>query len=483
MAYGVTPDGFVRPRLPEIRQEVIADLRARLRAQGLPDDIETRPDSVTGLLIDTFAEREAALWEMGEGVYYAMYPGSASGVSLDRSVSFTGVRRLTDEPSRGYVVAYGAAGTHIPAGAQIRNRIDQSLWFAPNGVTIAMGAVADATIVPVVANETVYTVTLDGTPYSYTSDATATISEILAGLVAALSTSGVQVSSNGAALRLWIDGRQAFSLALTASIALNEIGSPMLVETLEPSAQGADAGDLNGIVTRVDGWDRVNNLQAASAGRRAENDAELRARYPTGLFRLGAATPPSIAPNIRDRVQGVQAVRVFRNDSDFVDEVGRLPHSIHVVVEGGLDDEIAEAIFRVKAAGIDTNGAVEIGVIDDEGAIQPIRFDRPAPVFVWVRAVLTLLPAAEQAFPPDGFDRVAESIAAIGAAHEIGQDVVTQRFFCGIYQTPGIALVDLQFAHSTDPGFEPAPEDFSSENVEIKEFEVAKFDRSRIEVT
>ena len=73
--YGVTPEGFVRPRLPEIRMEIIEELRRNLRARGLPDDMETRPDSVTGVVIDTFAEREAALWEMGEGVYYAMYPG------------------------------------------------------------------------------------------------------------------------------------------------------------------------------------------------------------------------------------------------------------------------------------------------------------------------------------------------------------------------------------------------------------------------
>ncbi len=42
--YGVTPLGFVRPRMPEIRQEIIDDLRARLRASGLSDDIQTRPD-------------------------------------------------------------------------------------------------------------------------------------------------------------------------------------------------------------------------------------------------------------------------------------------------------------------------------------------------------------------------------------------------------------------------------------------------------
>ena len=57
MANGVTPLGFVRPRLPEIRLEITDDLVARLRAVGYAGDIETRPDSLFGLLIDTFATR------------------------------------------------------------------------------------------------------------------------------------------------------------------------------------------------------------------------------------------------------------------------------------------------------------------------------------------------------------------------------------------------------------------------------------------
>ena len=62
MDYGVLPTGFIKMRLPEIRAAIITDLKQRLLAAGLPADIQTRPDSVLGLLIDTFAEREAALW-------------------------------------------------------------------------------------------------------------------------------------------------------------------------------------------------------------------------------------------------------------------------------------------------------------------------------------------------------------------------------------------------------------------------------------
>ncbi|MBY4945405.1 baseplate J/gp47 family protein [Cupriavidus respiraculi] len=483
MAYGVTPEGFVRPRLPELRQEVVQELNDRLRNAGYAGEVETRPNSITGLLIDTFAEREAALWELAEAVYLAMYPGSASGTSLDNAVSFTGVTRLAAEPSRCYVVCYGTASTMVPAGSQIRHRTTQSNWITTADVTISPAAAADVVIVPeVIANQT-YRVAIDGADYTFASDAAPTIAEVLSGLVGAVSQSGLKVASDGASLRVTSDGRVAFAVGLGGPLSLSRVGSPVLAQTANPMAEAAAVGDLDGIVSTVTGWESVTNLQAASLGRLTENDAALRARYPTGLFRLGAATKPGIGPNVRDRVAGISAIKDFQNDTDTTDAMGRPPHSIHVVVDGGLDDEIGDAIYRVKAAGIDTHGAIAVQVLSDDGDRHIVRFDRPIPVYVSVRARLTLLPASEQPFPPDGFRQVSEGIAAAGTALGIGQDVVQQRFYSAIYSTPGIAHVDLTFAHSADPAFEPQPADFSAANIPIQDFEVAKFDLSRIEVS
>jgi uncharacterized phage protein gp47/JayE len=470
MAYGVTPDGFVRPRLPEIRQEIVADLRARMQSAGFNGAVETRPDSITGLLIDTFAEREATLWEQAEGVYYAMYPGSATGVSLDRSVSFTGVSRYRDEPSRAYVVLYGTPGTTVPAGAQVRHRVSQNVWAVDSATRILAGAAADVTLQPDVAPQTAYTVSIDGVDYSYTSGATTNLPQILGGLVAPLAASGLVVSSDGAAVRIHSDGRQSAAFAWSASLSLIRLGSPTLATTIGASAEGAAVGDLNGIITQVDGWEAVNNLQEGVAGRLAETAAELRARYPTGLFRLGAATLPSIAPNVRDRVPGVRTVKVFMNSTDTPDALGRPPHSVHVVADGGLDDEVAHGQRRVV-------------VKDADGADQVIRFDRPERVYLWVRCATTLLPPSEQAFPPDGFQRIADSLAEVGEASSIGEDVVLQRLYGAIFRTPGLASVDLTLAVSTDPAFKPTPADYRAANVTIQDFQVAAFDLSRIEVT
>lgn len=480
--YGVTPEGFVRPRLPEIRTEIIEELRRNLRAKGLPDDIETRPDSVAGVLIDTFAEREAALWEMGEGVYYAMYPGSATGVSLDRSVSFSGVQRLQPERSRNYVVAYGVQGTPVPAGAQIRHRSTQNIWQTTEDVTISAAAASDVRIVPTVQLSALYTVTVDGVPFSYTSAPDATVATVLAGLMAALATSGLQVSSDGAAIRLVSTATVSVSIQLTSNLTFSEVGSAVLAETIDAIPEASEPGDLDSIVTLVPGWVRVANLQAGAVGRLRETDAQLRARYRLGVFRFGAGTLPSIGPNILNEVPGIVDIRVFDNKTDVMDSAGRKPHSVHVIVDGGIDDDIAQAIYRYKGGGIDTNGAVSKTLTTPEG-LQIIQFDRPEPVYIWARAQVTLLPPDEQAFPSDGFEQVKASILTTGQSHVIGQDVRIQRFFCLIYGTSGIDTVDLQFAYSTDPDFVPGPGDYVAANIVIGDIQKALFDGSRIEVT
>lgn len=482
MAYGVTPEGFARPRLPEIRQEIIANIKSRLRAAGLSDNIQTRPDSVFGLVIDTFAERETALWEMGEGVYYAMYPGSATGMALDRAVSFSGARRGLPERSQAYVIAYGVQGTVIAENSQLRNSASQILWQTREPVTISTSSAADVSVVPVVNPGETYTVTIDGVNYSYVSGAFDTLPEILAGLVSVLNVTDHDVSSNGAAVRVIVVNKTGASFSLSSNLSFSTVGSRVTAETLDYVADAAQPGDLNAIVTLTAGWNSVNNLAAASVGRESETDDELRTAYPLGVYRLGAGTLPSIGPNIRESVQGIQAIKVYQNTSDSVDSEGRLPHSVHLVVDGGIEAEIAEAMYRVIGAGIDTNGDV-VHILDTPEGEQTYRFDRPQKVYVWVKALVTLLPATESPFPPDGFSRITQAIETTGKAHAISQDVISQRFFCGIYETPGIDYVDLSFAHSTDPGFVPDAGDFSADNIVIATNERAIFDLSRIEVT
>lgn len=474
---GVTLDGFVKKRLPDIRQEIQADLIARLQQAGLDSNIDTRPDSVIGLLIDAFAEREVAVWEMQEGVYYAMYPDSAHGVSLDRAVATVGMKRLDNEKSAGYAVFYGS-GT-IPKGTQIRNKHTGDVWVSNAESIISSDHAADVLISPTVLDNHTYTVTIEAVTYTFQSGANASLHSVLAGLVAQCSIAGLQVSSNGAVVRIISIEQTNIHIALGAGLSFSEVGTRIPVSSNEYIARGAEVGELCDIVTRVDGLVRVENLEKATAGRQAETDAALRLRHQQKNFGYSKAILPMFDVALR-QVVGVNDVRAFKNASNVTDAVGRPPHSVHVVAEGGLPEKIAQAIFETVAAGIDTHGNIST-VIETENGKQTIRFDRPSYKYIHAKAVVTTLPDEEQVFQSDGRELIKNAIAQTGSELQIGTDVVVQRFFCAIYKTPGIANVNLQFAATNNAN--ETPSSYSSANITISDIEKAVFDLSRIEVT
>lgn len=478
--YGLTPQGFIKMRLPEIRQEIVADLRARATASGDTVVPDTRPDSILGLTIDTFAEREAALWDLAEAIYLSKYPYSAFGVSLDRAVSFTGVERLKPEPSRVPVIFYGPEGASVPQGFQVRNASTQTIYVTSEAFTITALQAADVLINPVLESDALYRATVDGVDYDYVSDGAPTPSTIAAGVAGALSNAGLLVETSGGQVRAYDVSTEGRSIILSSNMSFAEIGTVRIVETPEAMSEAAEVGQISETVSLASFALRVFNRAPGVAGRTRESDAELQQRYSDGVFVLGAATLPSLAPNVR-RVPGVLDVVTRKNDTDFVTPDGLLPHSTHFIVDGGVDSEVAREIYRVIAAGIPTNGEVAVSLDTEEGP-QTIRFDRPAPVYVWVRVFVTPKTDASS-FPPDGLGRIREGIVSQGAALHSGDPVVWQAFFTPVYAVGGVDSAELKFAYSSDPNFVPGPDDWQAANIAVTPVQRVRFDPSRVEVT
>ena len=80
--YGLTRSGFVRKRMPEQLKELYENAK-----KMFGEDIDLSPETVMGMMLNIESERFAALWELIESVYSAMYPMSATGANLDRAVS------------------------------------------------------------------------------------------------------------------------------------------------------------------------------------------------------------------------------------------------------------------------------------------------------------------------------------------------------------------------------------------------------------
>ena len=83
---GLTDEGFENKRLSEILSD--------LTTSGYNDyDLDTSSSSVVGRLIRLVSPSIADCWEAAQDVYDSRNPSTATGVSLDEIVAYSGIKR------------------------------------------------------------------------------------------------------------------------------------------------------------------------------------------------------------------------------------------------------------------------------------------------------------------------------------------------------------------------------------------------------
>jgi uncharacterized phage protein gp47/JayE len=148
-------------------------------------------------------------------------------------------------------------------------------------------------------------------------------------------------------------------------------------------AVNAAIGAINLMNNPVVDWTSVYNAAAAFPGTPVEPDSAFRARQALSVVlpsqSLFAGTLAGVAA-----VAGVTRYGGVENPTGVTDANGTPAHSISVVVEGGADADIAQAIYLNKTPGCLTNGStpagngVSVNVSDPiTGQTMPIGFYRP----------------------------------------------------------------------------------------------------------
>jgi len=192
----------------------------------------------------------------------------------------------------------------------------------------------------------------------------------------------------------------------------------------------------------------VINESAFEGGRNRETPAEFRERYYRSVDFAGGVNIDAILAEIYENVEAVMAVTGEENDADVESRTGLPPHSFEIVAYGGLDEEIAKAIYRRKAAGIQTFGNTTVAVVTAAGSICDIHFSRPSPVDIWVK-VFNLV--TDSKFPLDGIEQIKRAIIQhIGVntrgGLSIGQDVICVTLPTVVLKVPGVVDFDLQIS-------------------------------------
>lgn len=188
------------------------------------------------------------------------------------------------------------------------------------------------------------------------------------------------------------------------------------IQALEVGPSGnVIAGEINVIVNPNANVTSIINEEATSGGRSRETDAEAKDRY-SKIESRGASTLDSIYSAVSD-VKGVRTVKVIENDTDTTDSGGRPPHSFETLVLGGNTQDVAEAIFSKKPAGIQSYGSTTATVVDKSGTNRTVKFSFASVLNVYANVSVK----RNNTFPEDGSDQVRTQILKyIGGLDESG---------------------------------------------------------------
>lgn len=489
MSNGVTDQGFVRPRLVDIKTQIEDVLKTNIDAS-----VDLTPASVFGQLVGIFAEREDLVWQAMEDVYNSQYPDTAFGESLDNVGAISGVPRLGALSST--VAAqrlFGTIGTLVPAGTQF------SVNGNPNAIFATQSDVALGTGTDMVQKVTFSAIpTVGQFKLSWYGQETAlinwndSIGVIQSKFQALPFASGVLVTGSISPTGLTftfagVSGKQEWPAMVVASNTLQILLVPITTAVTILTAgvnQGvvacsaittgptvANAGTLTVINTPVSGLSSTINVLDALVGRDIETDNEYRARRAQELQIAGAGTVEAIRAKLLT-VANVTAVIVFENVTEIPDPDGRPPKSFEAIVQGGDDQDIADELWAVKPAGIRTDGLVVKQVTDSQGLIHDIKFSRPTDLDIYIDITVTINPN----FPANGVAGIKQALVDAGNALGIGKEVVVIPYLISAIATiPGIEDAVLLIGTAPSPTL--------SDNIPVAPNEIAVFDTTRVNVT
>ena len=435
MEYGVTVNGFVRKRLPEIREDIFKSLE-----QNLGSTVSRQPNSMIGVLVGVYAAELDRMWQLLERDYYDRSPISASEGSLDNTLAYTNVQRKKAQASYLYAVCYGRSGMVLPANCQIKDASGYK-WNIIEESTITLNDCVHVTLdVVAPAEGKVYSVQFDNDAViKYTAQENDT-ALIVAVALASQSVEKWQGSIvEGKLVFERSDRRYGAVVVPNESFVVTQVGSPIRFDCEEYGEIEPLLNSVNYINTNYDGWFSVSNESETYVGRDYETASEVRQRYASAVFRNSIGMKESIKAALLE-LQDVTSVTIYENRTDeTVDSLK--PHSFQAIVFGGDEEAIARTILNVAPLGIDTNGDICVRIEDSEGAAQDVCFSRPHEVQIYVKVIIKEY--NEEILPGDAIDKIKNIVVEQIGKLSMGNDVIYQRLLGPIYSgVDGISYIE-----------------------------------------
>lgn len=401
--------------------EIVSELN-EAHISGLGLDRAPEPDEVIGVQIGINAEREALVQARMLSVLSSFDARFATGTSLDRVANYTNTKRKPATKSKSSsFVARGTPATILTDGRRFQLNQTEDVWVTDDGpYTIVAGGAAITSV----------TDNLGVARFNFTPGPTLFVGQIvdISGFVTntTYNTTGTITATASGYFEI---SSIAFTGNETGTFAENAVVVTAEAEETGPKTFLATPPSSWSIITNVAGWDTIQasaDIDPEDTGRDVEVDADFRARRRDSLLKNGNDLE-AIRVSVQD-VVGVTNVATFENTDCTQAVDGIPPGEFEVVVDGGLDAEIAQAIYDDKPPGAISNGSVTVPITSSSGQTVNISFNRPSDINIDVEITVDTS-GAEYAFPSNGAQIIEDAfLAAANSVADIARDQFPESF-------------------------------------------------------
>lgn len=265
----------------------------------------------------------------------------------------------------------------------------------------------------------------------------------------------------------------------TTDTVVLEAGQTEVSVSVRAESGGADGNVGSDALTVMPsppmGIEEVTNNDGVSGGVDREEDEDLRFRAKNELSEGMRSTAIGVRNQLL-KVEGVQSVSLFINDTDSPDGDGLPARHTEYVVQGGGDEDVGQALFDSKAACDGTAGGirgtkVEVEADIGNGQTHTVEFSRPTVVQIYVE--MDLNTTDEYGGDESVKDEIVRYIGGVLSSGNntdgklgVGDDVIYTKVLSAIMSINGIDDVE-----SLDIGTSSPPS--GSSNISIDQAEMA----------
>lgn len=445
---GFSPEGLVIPRQPEIVADLIAEEKINIHP-----DVNTNPDEFLGQLNNVIANTLRVGYEYTEAAYSQQRLSSAVGRGLDEIGITKGISRLLASVSTVDVTLEGINDIYIPSNSLIEDRSTKQRYLTTSAKRILnLGCIGITVNITTSAPSTAFTITINGTAYTRSTPGSGVVMATTLGLLAGdINTAaiGVTASSTASSITVTSNTNTNFDLVVNSSFSYGIVKCKVnAFSLLKGSATAATPGDW-GILSPIPGWNKVYPIiDTLVTGRNDEEDEDYRIRIRVSDGSGGKGTTRAVRIAL-ENTTGVTHVNVEENTTATL--VGGIPpYTLHCVVDGGTDQDIAKTIWETFGCVTPLVGAQTIIYTDENSIPRVVKFDRPTAIDIDVR--ITYVPYPEEPTPVDWQTTLKQAVADYINSLGLGLDVIPSKLYVPIYTAvSGIAVILIELKEHSSP--------------------------------